>query len=311
MMRYFALTIALGMILGLPTVLPANDTGDAAATSNWPQWRGPNRDGQVTGKKWPDRLEEGPLQQLWKVPLGPSYSGPIVTDQLVFTTETKNKESEVVHALDRKTGKERWRAEWKGAMFVPFFAASNGSWIRSTPAYDGECLSVAGMRDVLVCLNAETGQERWRVDFVKELDAPLPAFGFVCSPLVDEGAVYVQAGASVVKLDKESGKVLWRAMDDGGGMWGSAFSSPMIATLAGRRQLLVQTREELAGIDLENGKVLWTQEVPAFRGMNILTPVVMGDHIFTSSYRNKSWLYRITSKHRSGSAALIGWLVAG
>jgi outer membrane protein assembly factor BamB len=292
-MRYFALTIALGMILGLRTVLLANDSGDDA-TSNWPQWRGPNRDGQVTGKRWPDRLEKGSLQQLWKVPLGPSYSGPIVTDQLVFTTETKNKESEVVHALDRKTGKERWRAEWKGAMSVPFFAASNGSWIRSTPAYDGECLYVAGMRDVLVCLHAETGQERWRVDFVEELDAPLPAFGFVCSPLVDEGAVYVQAGASVVKLDKESGKVLWRAMDDGGGMWGSAFSSPMVATLAGRRQLLVQTREELAGIDLEKGKVLWSQEVPAFRGMNILTPVVMGDHIFTSSYRNKSWLYRVT-----------------
>jgi hypothetical protein len=75
MMRYFAVTIALGVILGLPTVLLANDMGDAA-TSNWPQWRGPNRDGQVTGKKWPDRLEEGSLQQLWKVPLGPSYSGP-------------------------------------------------------------------------------------------------------------------------------------------------------------------------------------------------------------------------------------------
>lgn len=294
MIRYFALTLAVGMIAGLPTTLQAENTADiSTATPDWPQWRGPNRDGQVSGPKWPDRLEESSLQQLWSVPLGPSYSGPIVTHELVFTTETKNKESEIVIALDRKTGKERWRAEWKGAMSVPFFAASNGSWIRSTPAYDGENLYVAGMRDVLVCLNAETGQENWRVDFVKKFDSPLPAFGFVCSPLVDGTSVYVQAGASVVKLDKDSGNVLWRSLDDGGGMFGSAFSSPMIATLAGKRQLLVQTREELSGVDLDDGSVLWKQEVPAFRGMNILTPVVLGDAVFTSSYRNRSWLYRI------------------
>jgi len=206
-----------------------------------------------------------------------------VFEDLVFTTETKNKESEVVIALDRKTGKERWRAEWKGAMTVPFFAASNGSWIRSTPAYDGERLYVAGMRDVLVCLDAKTGKEEWRVDFVKELKTPLPDFGFVCSPLVDGNAVYVQAGASVTKLDKKTGMFIWRTLEDKGGMMGSAFSSPVIAKLAGKRQLVVQGREKLAGVDLENGDVLWSQVVPSFRGMNILTPTVVGDAIFTSS----------------------------
>ena len=77
-------------------------------------------------------------------------------------------------------------------------------------------------------------------------------------------------------------------------MNGSAFSSPIIATLAGKPQLVVQTREKLAGIDLQTGDVLWSQVVPAFRGMNILTPVIVGDAIFTSSYQNKSWLYQIT-----------------
>lgn len=97
--------------------------------------------------------------------------------------------AEVVIALDRKTGKERWRAEWKGAMTIPFFAASNGSWIRSTPAHDGERLCVAGMCDVLACLDAKTGKEVWRVDFAKELKTPLPDFGFTCSPLLDGNAV--------------------------------------------------------------------------------------------------------------------------
>ena len=280
-----------------PAIIVADDAAEArTVASTWPQWRGPGRDGQSVGSDWPARLDEHSLSKLWSVPLGPSYSGPVVSDQFVFTTETRNKESEVVLALDRKTGEEHWRAEWKGAMTVPFFAASNGSWIRSTPAYDGEYLYVAGMRDILVCLNAETGQEKWRVDFVSRFGSPLPGFGFVCSPLVDGDAVYVQAGASVVKLDKQSGETTWRALEDGGGMFGSAFSSPIIATLSGRRQLLVQTRTELAGLDLETGNVLWRQEVPAFRGMNILTPVVVGDDVFTSSYRNKSWLYRVAQR---------------
>ena len=294
MSRYLVWAVAIVITAGSPAILPAGDTEALPSTaSDWPQWRGPGRDGQSAGPDWPNRLDENTLKKQWSLPLGPSYSGPILSNQFVFTTETENRESEVVLAIDRKTGEERWRAEWKGAMNVPFFAASNGSWIRSTPAYDGECLYVAGMRDVLVCLNAETGQEKWRVDFVSRFDTPLPSFGFVCSPLVDANSVYVQAGASAVKLDRQTGETIWRTLDDGGGMFGSAFSSPIIATLAGRRQLLVQTRVELAGVDLATGNVLWRQKVPAFRGMNILTPVIVGDAVFTSSYRNKSWLYRI------------------
>lgn len=302
-MRLLFATLLLGVLaLGSTTIVAADQEDAGASRSNWPQWRGPSRDGQVKGAAFPDRLEKDSLEKLWRVPLGPSYSGPIVYGDLVFTTETKNKETEVVFALDRKTGKERWRAEWKGAMSVPFFAASNGSWIRATPACDGDSLYVAGMRDELVCLEAKTGKEKWRIDFVKEWKTALPAFGFVSSPLVDGDAVFVQAGASVVKLNKKSGAVLWRALKDQGGMNGSAFSSPVIAELAGKRQLLVQTREALAGLDLESGDVLWTQKVASFRGMNIITPVVVGDGIFTSSYQNKSWLYKITHQNNQFQA---------
>lgn len=294
-MKHFLFILFLAGSFCLPTFTSASEKLEVPKNSNiWPQWRGPSRDGQWTGPAWPNRLSKDSLQQVWRIPIGPSYSGPIVAEDLVFTTETKNKESEVVIALDRKTGKERWRAEWKGAMTVPFFAASNGSWIRSTPAYDGERLYVAGMRDVLVCLDAKTGKEEWRVDFVKELKTALPDFGFVCSPLLDGDAVYVQAGASVAKLDKKTGKIIWRTLDDKGGMMGSAFSSPVIASLAGKRQLIVQGREKLAGVNLDKGEVLWSQVVLSFRGMNILTPTVVGDAIFTSSYQNKSWLYKIS-----------------
>ena len=144
------------------------------AAADWPQWRGPTRDGQLAGPAWPEKLDTNHLQQVWRVELGPSYSGPIVSADRVFTTESKDKKFEVVTAFDRKSGKQLWQAKWEGAMTVPFFAKSNGDWIRATPACDGESVFVAGMRDVLVCLNAETGAERWRVDFVKKLDAPVP-----------------------------------------------------------------------------------------------------------------------------------------
>ena len=264
-----------------------------AASSDWPQWRGPQRDGQFTGPGWPQKLDTNHLLQLWRVELGPSYSGPIVSGDRVFTTESKDKKFEVVTAFDRKTGKELWRAQWEGAMTVPFFAKSNGDWIRATPACDGESLFVAGMRDLLVCLDAQTGKDRWRFDFVKKLEAPAPDFGFVCSPLVEGEFVYVQAGASFVKLNKRTGELVWRTLADKGGMWGSVFSSPMFAELAGKRQLVVQTREKLAGVDPADGKVLWEQPVEAFRGMNILTPVAYKDTLFTSTYGGKTIGFKV------------------
>ena len=270
-------------------------TKTAVATdSDWPQWRGPQRDGQFTGPAWPDKLDTNYLKREWRVELGPSYSGPVVSADRVFTTESKDKKFEVVRAFDRATGKELWNLQWEGAMTVPFFAKANGDWIRSTPALDGDRLYVAGMRDVLVCLNVRDGKEIWRKDFVKDLGAPLPDFGFVCSPLVDGNAVYVQAGGSIAKLDKLTGKILWRSVQDKGGMMGSAFSSPMFAKLAGIRQLVLQTREKLAGLDPADGKVLWEQPVEAFRGMNILTPIAFKDTLFTSTYGGKTIGFKVS-----------------
>lgn len=281
-------------ILAIVLIAAYSSAFARAQSDTWPQWRGPTRDGQFTGPRWPNSLDEKHLRQLWRIELGPSYSGPIVSQDMVFTTETKDAKYEIVHARDRRRGKQIWTAKWEGAMTVPFFAWANGSWIRATPAYDGESLYVAGMRDVLVCLDARTGAERWRVDFVKQFNAPLPSFGFVCSPFVDETAVYVQAGASFVKLDKYSGKIVWRTLEDKGGMNGSAFSSPAFATVGGVPQLVVQTRQQLAGVDPKDGQVLWSENVPAMRGMNILTPVFTSDRrIFTSAYGGKSFLYQV------------------
>lgn len=269
-----------------------------AADVPWPQWRGPQRNGTVATAAWPDTVNEQRLVLQWRVPLAPGYSGPIVASDRVFVLETVDRSSERALALDREDGHELWQTSWPGSISVPFFAKANGDWIRSTPAFDGERLYVAGMEDVLVCLDSRKGVERWRKDFVQELTSERESFGFVCSPLIDEGFVYTQCGAGLIKLAAATGEVVWRTLDDGGGMLGGAFSSPLIATIAGQRQLVVQTRTRLAGVDLETGLVLWSVDVEAFRGMNILTPTVIGDRVFTSAYGGGSVMVAVS---REGS----------
>ena len=192
-------------ILFLTTVASAGEL----LPTDWPQWRGPTRDSKVIGKQWPDSLDENHLELSWEVKRGPSYSGPIVVGNRVFTTETDEQKIEVVYAYDKITGDELWRTEWEGHEGA-FFAASNGSWIRTTPACDGETIYVAGMCDVLYALDCATGKIRWDVDFKKRFDSPMPAFGFASSPLVHGDAIFARSAAlsnSTKQLGKLSGEL--------------------------------------------------------------------------------------------------------
>lgn len=280
----------------LCSLLPCLSSIQAEDNNRWLTWRGPNRDGYTNSNPWPQKLDEDHLKLQWEQALDNGYSGPIVTEELVIVTETRGKKDEAVVAYDRATGSKRWEASWPGAMTVPFFAKANGDWIRSTPASDGKSIFVAGMRDLLVSLDIATGKENWRVDFTEKYKTPLPDFGFVCSPMVDGEFLYVQAGGGFCKLRCSDGEIVWRTLADGGGMNGSAFSSPMITTLHNTRMILVQTRTHLVGVNPEDGKEYFRRKVEAMQGMNILTPTVWNDSIFTSSYGGKTWLFGITPK---------------
>ncbi|MEN1678213.1 MAG: PQQ-binding-like beta-propeller repeat protein [Planctomycetota bacterium] len=277
------------LLLALASVALADTTAD------WPQWRGPTRDGVAAPADWPSSLDEGVLKLSWRVELGPSYSGPIVIGDRVFTTETRDKQDEVASAYNRQTGERLWRHEWPGAMTVPFFAAANGSWIRATPVADEDTLYIAGILDVLVAIDTQTGKERWRVDFPADYNAEAPRFGCASSPLLEGEFVYAQMGGSFVKVNKRTSEVLWQVARDGaGGTSGGAFSSPYLTKENGKTIAVVQTRNSLKGVDPDTGGELWSQPIQAFRGMNILTPVVYQGMLFTSAHSGRSQLWRRT-----------------
>jgi len=280
--------------------------GASTLVSNWSQWRGPQRDGLVSGTAWPDTLKDR-LTLVWEKKLGPSYSGPVISGGRVFTTETVDKKLERVTAYGLGDGTQAWTAEWEGSMAVPFFAAANGDWIRSTPACDGTHLVVVGMRDVVVCLDVASGKELWRADLPQKLGTPLQAFGCCSSPIIDGDAVLLQSGGGLVKLSLANGELVWRTMDDGGGMNGGAFSSPIIATIAGKRQLVVAARDRLAGVTLEDGKELWSEPIESFRGMNILTPVMVGEQVFSSAHSGRTRLFEIGVGTASNSGVSQVW----
>ena len=139
----------------------------------------------------------------------------------------------------------------------------------------------------------------WKLDFVDQFSTPLPNFGFVSSPLVIDQHVYVQAGASFVKIDKYTGEVIWRSLEDDGGMYNSAFSSPYLTSIFNQEQILVQTRNVLAGVSLKTGNELWSHNVPAFRGMNILTPTIHQNLVFTSSYGGATFGFELNKTENS------------
>lgn len=295
---------AFGLLFGVFALTAMAIGGER---SEWTQWRGNSRTCTATAPgPWPENLQPENLKELYRVPLGPSYSGPIVTKDQVFVTETVDKKNEVTRALARDTGKELWKVEWPGSMTVPFFAASNGSWIRATPVYSEGRLFVPGIEDVLVALDGASGKELWRADFKQMFETKGQTFGFVCSPLIDGGFLFVQTSGGLVKLNCANGEMAWRSLDESGGMMGGAFSSPMLAELAGVKQLVVQTRAKLCGVDPEGGEELWSVAIPSFRDMNILTPTILGDRIFTSSYGGGALMYEVT-KSDSGLAVNEIW----
>lgn len=274
---------------------------DAGATApDWDQWRGPHRDGSAPAATWTDDLDD--LERVWRVRLGKGYPGPLIVGDRVIVVETVDEETAGVRALRVDTGHEIWSRQWPSSGDVPFYARKNGDWVRSTPiASDGRVV-VGDMREVLRSFDLETGNLEWSADLPERFGTEAPHFGFASSPLIVDGRLIVQGANSLVALDPTTGGTLWRSLETGSDAHeGGAFSSPVVAEIAGTKQLLVQARHVLHGVDPETGDGLWSREIENFRGMMILTPTVVGDAVFTSTYRGRSHLFDVSRSDEDGT----------
>jgi outer membrane protein assembly factor BamB len=248
--------------------------------ADWPQWRGPNRDGisKETGllRSWP---QNGPPLVWTYEDAGVGYSGPAVVGDRLFTLGGDG-ETEYVYALDIQAEKPKkvWSTE-----VAPLFKQGRGDGPRGNPTVDGDLLYAIGGQGELICVETATGQRRWHCNLRSELGGQMMSgWGYSESPLVDGDKVVCTPGGSqgtLAALDKKTGKVLWRSKDftDAAG-----YSSLVVTNVGGIRQYVQMTGQSVAGVAVDDGRLLWRFERRSPTAA-IPTPIVHDNLVYVSS----------------------------
>ena len=263
----------------------------AAHAADWPQLHGPTRDGIYVAvglaDAWP---KEGP-PLLWQKQIGAGFAGPVVAGGKVILFH-RIEDSEVVQALDAKSGAELWRFDYPTA-YVDGFGFDPGP--RGVPTIADGKVFTFGAEGTLHCLDLATGAKVWSVATKKDFSARLGFFGLACSPLVEGNAVLVniggENGAGIVAFEKATGKVLWKATDDE-----ASYSSPVAADIGGKRLALFLTRGHLFALTPTDGKVAFEFpfKPPMQASVTGASPLVTGDTILlTASYGTGATALRV------------------
>lgn len=274
-------------------------SASCVVAQDWPQWRGPNRDGKVTGftapQTWPTELK-----QKWSVPVGLGDATPaLVGDKLyVFTRQG---DDEVTTCLDAGSGKELWNEKYAAQAVTG--AASRHPGPRSSPAVaDGKVVTL-GVGGVLSCLDAANGKLLWRKDPFPKV---VPRFFAATSPIVVDGMCITQQGGqgngAVIAYDLASGNEKWRW-----GQEGPDYGSPILVTVEGTKQIVTPTEKGVVGLAAADGKLLWELPfAPVKMAYNAATPIVDGQTIYYAGKGRGTKAIRI-EKGAEGFAAKELW----
>ena len=246
---------------------------------DWPQWRGVNRDGTVTGfaapEKWPIELT-----QKWKITVGTGDATPaLVGDKLyVFARQGEN---EVILCLDANDGKELWHDQYTAQAVTG--APSQHPGPRSSPTVmDGKVITI-GVGGILSCLDAATGKVIWRKD---PFPGVVPKFFTAMSPMIVDGMCIAHLGSAgngaIIAYDLNTGNEKWRWAGEG-----PEYASPVLLVVDNTKQIVTLTEKSIVGVGVTDGKLLWQLPfVPQGRGYNAATPIVDGQTvIFTGASR--------------------------
>jgi len=259
-----------------------------AWSGDWPRWRGPDATGHApNGVAAPVKLPAKP-KVLWRLKVGYALGSPVVSEKRVFYLDEQSGK-ETVHSADAGSGKELWRR----TLDDTFRDGQSPPGPRGTPLVDAGRLYVLSCRGEFQCLNTTDGKVIWRVNFVKDLGAVFigergsasgaSRHGNTGSPFIDGDRMYVNVGgrkgASVVCFNKKTGTVIWKSQSDPSG-----HSGPVVATIAGARQVVSFTANGVIGLAADDGKLLWREPVKTRLGRHCITPVVVNDMVIVSSY---------------------------
>jgi outer membrane protein assembly factor BamB len=254
---------------------------ESVRSADWPQWRGPFRDGVTGGAglatSWP---AEGP-PLLWKVRGGDGYSSLAIASGRVFTL-MRDCAEEVAICWDADRGSERWRFPYPG----PGLSLPHGGGPRATPSVDGDRVYFLGAGGALHCLRVTDGRKVWAHQLADEFGGPdvfeRSNWGYACSPLVEGGLVFTLTGGAsgnaLAAFDKCTGKLAWKAADDL-----PSYSSPIAVTIHGVRQIVFFTGRGLVGVAPRDGTILWRHDWETTDHCNIATPIAAGPYLFISS----------------------------
>jgi outer membrane protein assembly factor BamB len=264
----------------------------AGAADDWGQWRGPTRDGWVRAKdapaNWPEKLTKK-----WTAPAGEGYSSPVVSGSLVFV-HSRQDPHEVVTAYDLATGAVRWTDRYAASFTKNKYAVEMAKGPNSTPVAAGGRVFTLGVTAVLTSYDAATGRVRWRKDFSKETDTGKLFCGTAMSPALDRGLLFVHVGddrrGAVLAFDAATGGERWRLDADGPG-----YASPVVADIAGRRQLITLTDKSIIGVAVDRGELLWRVPFPDEWNENIVTPIVSGNRVIVAGVRHGTVALDVTS----------------
>jgi len=285
-------------VVGLVICLGAFGYNKAAQGADWPQWRGPNRDGicSETGllKNWP---EDGPAL-LWETTgLGPGYASMAIVDGRLYTMgdiSLDSEQTQCVIAYDLATHKRLWAAK--------VGPIHNDGGPRCTPTVDDGLVYAIGTSGDLVCLDAKTGSVRWSRNFENDLEGKNPGWKYSESPLIDGDKLLCTPGgrdAVMVALNKKTGELIWKcSMPDIGGKGKdeAGYSSIVVTEAGGVRQYVQLTNKGLIGVAVKDGRFLWGYSKIANNVANIPTPIVYGNFIFCSTaYNTGSALLELTA----------------
>lgn len=277
-------------------------TADLTTTTadDSPQFLGKDRNGRVAGPALARDWTTHPPRELWRRPIGAAWSSFAIVGNYAVTQEQRG-ENELTVCYELSTGKPVWYHADKNR-FEEILA---GVGPRSTPTIDEGRVYAMGALGLLNCLDGATGKLLWSHDVPKEngADTPerKPEWGKSCSPLIVDNAVVVSAGGpdghSLIAYDKQSGAELWHVGDGA-----SSYSSPLLATLAGRRQIVIINRPNVTGHDAATGEILWTYDWPQ-PNPKCAEPLVIDDDkvLLSAGYGIGSALLRIVPGSDGGA----------